>query len=225
MFSKSFNKIKRILKDLYPGKTLSEGIKKFFEEDLIPNFQEVLIYAQTEAERAKKFIKKHNLATIPQEKLKIIETPPHILPILPSAGYEDAPYFKKEQPGIFMISPTQKEFQSYTSISNWMVHEAYPGHHLDFASNNAFAPLIRILGPSTETVEGWAIYCEEMMLQEGFLASNAFYAMYAHQIEHVEQYLCAVDKVFRRIADVKVSGKLENMLKGQAAVAGFERLM
>jgi hypothetical protein len=168
LFSKGFKKIKRILKELYPGKTLSEGIKQFFEEDLIPSFQEVLKYAQSEAERAKEFIKNQNLATIPQENLKIIETPPHIVPVLPSAGYEDAPYFKREQPGIFMITPTQKEIQSYTNISHWMVHEAYPGHHLDFASNNAFAPLIRLLGTSMETAEGWAIYCENMMLEEGF---------------------------------------------------------
>ncbi|NVM37909.1 MAG: DUF885 domain-containing protein, partial [Candidatus Lokiarchaeota archaeon] len=172
LFSLGFKKIKRILKELYPNKTLSEGIKEFFEEDLIPSFQEVLEYTQSEAERAKEFIKNHNLATIPQDKLLIIETPPHIVPILPGAAYEQAPYFNREQPGIFMISPTQKEFQSYTYIPFWMVHEAYPGHHLDFATNNAFAPLIRLLGVSMETAEGWAIYCEEMMLQEGFYKNH-----------------------------------------------------
>ena len=49
-----------------------------------------------------------------------------------------------------------------------MTHEAYPGHHLDFACNNAFAPLVLMLGQGTETIEGWAHYCEELMLEEGF---------------------------------------------------------
>jgi len=49
-----------------------------------------------------------------------------------------------------------------------MVHEAYPGHHLDCVCNNEFAPLPRLLGFSLETIEGWAHYCEEMMFQEGF---------------------------------------------------------
>ncbi len=172
IFSLGLKKIKRILKELYPNKTLIEGIKEFFKEDLIPTFQEVLEYTRSEAERAKEFLKVHDLATIPQEKLVIIETPPHLVPIITSAAYDQVPYFKREQPGIFMISPTQKEFQSYTNISHFMVHEAFPGHHLDFTSNNIYAPLVRFLGlnnfTSMETAEGWAIYCEEMMLQQGF---------------------------------------------------------
>ena len=73
-----------------------------------------------------------------------------------------------------MISPTQKERLSYTLISHLMVHEAYPGHHMDFVCSNGFAPPIRLLGVTSEvgvaneTIEGWAVYCEEMMLKEGF---------------------------------------------------------
>ncbi|MFX1566933.1 MAG: DUF885 family protein [Promethearchaeota archaeon] len=172
LFSSGLKNIKRILKELYPDKTLVEGIKEFFKEDLIPTFQEVLKYTQNEAERAKEFIINHDLVTLPQEKLLIIETPPHLVPILAGAGYEQAPYFNKDRPGIFMISPTLKEFQSYTYISWALVHEAFPGHHLDFICNNIYAPLVRMLGlsyfSSTETSEGWALYCEEMMLQQGF---------------------------------------------------------
>ncbi|MFX1501426.1 MAG: DUF885 family protein [Promethearchaeota archaeon] len=172
LFSSGLKNIKRILKEMYPDKTLVEGIQEFFKEDLIPSFQEVLKYAQNEAERAKEFIKNHDLATIPQEKILIIETPSHLVPILAGAGYEQAPYFNKEKPGIYMISPTLKEFQSYTNISHQMVHEVFPGHHLDFICNNIYAPLVRFLNlnyfTSPETFEGWALYCEEMMLHQGF---------------------------------------------------------
>ncbi|NVM43862.1 MAG: DUF885 domain-containing protein [Candidatus Lokiarchaeota archaeon] len=168
IFSSAFKKLKQIAKELYPAKNLNEAINAFFKEDQIPNFQEVLEYTQSEAERAKDFIKSHNLATIPQEKLVIIETPLHLIPIIPAAAYIEPPYFKGKQPGIFMVSPTQEDRHSYTYISDWMIHEAYPGHHLDFACNNAFSPLSRLLGIAYETVEGWALYCEEMMLQQGF---------------------------------------------------------
>lgn len=75
-----------------------------------------------------------------------------------------------------MISPTQMERHSYTMVSYTMIHEAYPGHHLDFICNNLFAPLTRMLSINQtdspmvayETVEGWAIYCQEMMLHQGF---------------------------------------------------------
>lgn len=174
IFNSSFKLIKKIAKELYPTKTFSEAVEAFFEEDLIPTFEEALEYARSEAVRAKEFIISNNLATIPQEKLIIVETPPHLLPIIAAAAYCEPPYYDNKQPGIFMISPTQKERHSYTNISLMMIHEAYPGHHLDLACNNTFAPIIRLLGqtsfaaPSYETLEGWALYCEELMLKQGF---------------------------------------------------------
>jgi len=174
IFSSAFKKIKQILKEIYPTKTLNEAIQAFFMDDQIPTFQEVLDYTRNEAKRAKKFIKSHDLVSLPQEKLIIIETPPHLIPSIVTAAYFEPPYFSLEQPGIFMVSPTQEERLSYTLISHLIVHEAYPGHHLDFVCSNGFAPPIRLLGiaseigVATETIEGWAVYCEEMMLQEGF---------------------------------------------------------
>ena len=172
LFNSLFKKLKLLAKEIDPTKTLSEVIEDFFEKDQVPTFEEVLEYTQTEAERAKEFIKSHNLASFPQEKLVIVETPPHLIHTIPSAAYHQPPYFDGEQPGIYMVTPSQNEEDSvghsYTMISNTMVHEAYPGHHLDFVCNNEFAPLPRLLGIALETVEGWAHYCEEMMLQQGF---------------------------------------------------------
>jgi uncharacterized protein (DUF885 family) len=174
IFSTSLKKIQKIAKEIYPSKTFSEAIEAFFNEDLIPTFEETLEYARSEVGRAKEFIISNDLATIPQETLIVIETPPHLLPIIAAAAYCEPPYFDRQQPGIFMISPIQKERHSYTAISNMMIHEAYPGHHLDLACNNIFAPIIRLLGlssfiaPAYETIEGWAIYCEELMVKQGF---------------------------------------------------------
>jgi uncharacterized protein (DUF885 family) len=171
-FSILFKRIKKIAKEIDPTKSLTEVIEDVLKKDKIPTFQEVLDFARRESERAKKFIKSRNLASFPQEKLTIVETPPHLISTIPSAAYYEAPYFHKDQPGIYMITPSQTEEDSighsYTMISNAMVHEAYPGHHLDIASNNEYAPLARSFGFALETVEGWAHYCEEMMLQQGF---------------------------------------------------------
>jgi hypothetical protein len=171
-FNLLLKKLKRFAKEIDPKKSLSDVIKDFLEKDQIPTFEEVLLYARSEAERAKQFIKSKNLITFPQEKLVIVETPPHLTLTIPDAAYYDAPYFNKDQPGIFVITPPkdkkEKPTHYYTMISNAMVHEAYPGHHLDFVYNNIFAPLPRLLGSSLETIEGWAHYCEEMMLIQGF---------------------------------------------------------
>ena len=172
LFNSTFKKLKQVAKEIDPTKTLNEVIEDFLKEDQFPTFQEVLEYTRSEAERAKEFVKSHNLASIPQEKLVIVETPPQFIHTIPSATYYEAPYFGKDQPGVYLMSPLQNKEgpieHSYTTISNTMVHEAYPGHHLDFVCNNEFAPLTRLLGYALETVEGWAYYCEEMMLEQGF---------------------------------------------------------
>jgi glutamate-1-semialdehyde aminotransferase len=64
----------------------------------------------------------------------------------------------------------------------------------------------------------------QFMLERGFLASTLFYAMYAHQKEHVEKYLNAVDEAFAEILEANKTGSLEKCLKGLPASAGFKRL-
>jgi len=64
----------------------------------------------------------------------------------------------------------------------------------------------------------------QLMLKKGILASTLFYAMYAHQPHHVEQYLRAVDEVFTTISDENRTGNLGKSLEGKPASAGFKRL-
>jgi len=64
----------------------------------------------------------------------------------------------------------------------------------------------------------------QMMLEEGFLATNAFYASYAHKDSHVKKYLKATDKVFGQIAALIEKGNPEQYLKGKVSHAGFRRL-
>jgi glutamate-1-semialdehyde 2,1-aminomutase len=64
----------------------------------------------------------------------------------------------------------------------------------------------------------------QMMLDRGFLATNAFYAMYAHTEQHVEKYLTAVREVFQQLADAVERREVERLLRGPVAHSGFHRL-
>ncbi len=64
----------------------------------------------------------------------------------------------------------------------------------------------------------------QLMLEKGFLASNIFYAMHAHQETHVQVYLEAAEKSFAQIAQWEKEGSSERQLVGAPAVAGFKRL-
>lgn len=62
------------------------------------------------------------------------------------------------------------------------------------------------------------------MLARGFLATNAFYASYAHQPAHLTAYQGAVDATFGLIAGAIRKGDLSSRLKGPPAHTGFRRL-
>lgn len=64
----------------------------------------------------------------------------------------------------------------------------------------------------------------QIMLDKGFLASNQFYAMYAHEYDHVESYLEAVDEAFLDLSDAIAKGSIERILRGMSSSEGFERL-
>ena len=48
------------------------------------------------------------------------------------------------------------------------VHEAYPGHYVQFLWQPEFPSKIRKLLGANTNIEGWAHYCEQMMLDEGY---------------------------------------------------------
>jgi hypothetical protein len=64
----------------------------------------------------------------------------------------------------------------------------------------------------------------QIMLGEGFLATDSFYASYAHQSDHVKRYLTAVEEAFGVIAAAADRNEVSQPLKGPVAHTGFRRL-
>ena len=64
----------------------------------------------------------------------------------------------------------------------------------------------------------------QAMLERGFLASNVFYPMLAHQKKHVTAYAAAVREIFAQIVRLEKAGGLEAALQGRPAAAGFKRV-
>ena len=60
------------------------------------------------------------------------------------------------------------------------------------------------------------------MLKRGFLATNSYYACYAHKDEHIVVYLKACDEVFAFLASIKDAP--ERYLEGPVCQSGFKRL-
>jgi len=122
---------------------------------------------------AAEFLRKKSLVTFPpNEALKVVETPSFIRHLIPFAAFAPPGRFEKVQQGIYLVTPAEQEEMlrehNYAGTMNTAVHEAYPGHHLQLVCANTNPSYARVFVHATETVEGWAHYCEDMMRREGF---------------------------------------------------------
>jgi uncharacterized protein (DUF885 family) len=126
-------------------------------------------------ERARRFLESHDLVTIPDGRLDLIETPPFLRPLMPFAAYTPPPVFGDEPTGTFYVtSPTSGAApgqHSLHEIASTAVHEAWPGHHLQMLTARGAASEVRRVSWTPVTVEGWALYCEELMAEHGFFTS------------------------------------------------------
>jgi uncharacterized protein (DUF885 family) len=126
------------------------------------------------------FIRAHHIVTIPSDVRPIVEeTPPFMRATTFASMDTPGPYESHATEAYFNVTlpdpsmtPAQVEgymhsFNIGTVIST-AVHEAYPGHYIQFLwLPQAPSRVRKLLGANTD-VEGWAHYTEQMMLDEGY---------------------------------------------------------
>jgi uncharacterized protein (DUF885 family) len=137
-------------------------------------------HSQKIVAEATDFVKQHNLATVPDVPLDVIAMPEFKRGV--AIAYCDSPGpLEKSGKTFFAVAPTPKDWSKerresfFREYNNYMirdltVHEAMPGHYLQLAHANEFrAPtLVRAIFQSGTFVEGWAVYCEQMMAEQGY---------------------------------------------------------
>ena len=151
---------------------------------------------------AHKWLRKHDLVTLPEkESLHIQETPAFLQPLIPFAAYEPPTPADDKQRGLYYITTPDDTAQlaehNRYSIDLTSVHESYPGHHLQFITANTHHGhnMTRSLHASASLYEGWALYCEDLMEEQGFLNKD----------EH--RFIMLRDRLWRAlrvIIDVKI---------------------
>ena len=150
-------------------------------KDEHPSADSIIDEYRNQMQRARDFVVERGLVTIPEgESLTVMETPEFERPTIPYAAYVPAAAFEPKQEGIFWVTPVGDEADAGRrkelprDHNKWGIpvtalHEGYPGHHLQFCRANSIESVPRRMFWTNAFVEGWALYCEEMMEQEGFL--------------------------------------------------------
>ena len=144
-------------------------------------FDEALAAYKDAMLRARAHIVDRDIATMPPgEQISVIPTPEYLRTVIPFAAYFEPPKFDRHPSGIYIVTPSVGDDpnamreHNYASISNTSVHEAYPGHHLQLSAAMSHPSLVRLLTDAPEFVEGWGMYSEQMMREQGFDAGPEF---------------------------------------------------
>jgi uncharacterized protein (DUF885 family) len=135
--------------------------------------------ARATVDRIKGFIKEKDILRLPEpDRCKVIEMPEFQRGF--SVAYlNPAPPLDPRASSYYAISPPPKDWDTRT-VESFMreynrylvqvltVHEAYPGHYVQLAYSNRHPSLIRRVLSSGVFAEGWAVYTEQMMLDQGY---------------------------------------------------------
>ncbi len=126
------------------------------------------------------FIQSKHIITIPSPVRPILEETPPFLRALTFASMDTpGPYEKTAKEAFFNVTLPEKSWSAKQTeehmegfnrgtIISTAVHEAYPGHYVQFLWMQNVQSKVRKLLGANSNAEGWAHYTEQMMLDEGY---------------------------------------------------------
>jgi uncharacterized protein (DUF885 family) len=149
-----------------------------------PTPESLIRDAQLTVEGIVEFIEERGIVTIPSAiRPSIVEAPPY----LRSYGFAfmDTPgaYEDRATEAFYYVTPPEPEWDAKQTEEHLRqfnrpameiitVHEAYPGHYIQFLYAPQFPTKTRKILSCGSNVEGWAHYTEQMMVEEGYRSGN-----------------------------------------------------
>jgi len=168
----------RVAKEIDPTKTPQQELAEL--AGMHPAPDKLLQAFQDRFNSEIGFIREHHIITIPSDVKPVLEeTPPFMRattqasmdPPGPFETHSTKAYFNVTLPDPKWDAAKTSEYMAAFNIGTIVstsVHEAYPGHYIQFLWQNRFPSDIRKLIGANTNIEGWAHYCEQMMLDEGY---------------------------------------------------------
>lgn len=144
----------------------------------LPPRDGIVAVAREQLQEAIDFVIEHNVVTMPEEPVEIIEMPEFQRGV--TVAYLDPPGpLDKDQPAFYAVAPlpddwTEEQVESFLreyniySIQDLTIHEGVPGHYLQLALSNRYPSTLRAVLWSGPFVEGWGVYAEQMMIEVGY---------------------------------------------------------
>jgi uncharacterized protein (DUF885 family) len=216
-------------KKIDPNKSPIEVFKQIQSEHPAPD--KLISDVGKDLDKIRKYVLNRHLVSIPSEvRAKVKETPQYLRATSFASMDTPGPFEKRATEAYYYITPTEnnwpeKQKQEWLTAFNYYtsditsIHEAYPGHYIQFLHLNA-SPASRVekIFGSYAFIEGWAHYCEKMMVDEGY--GSATTASSSEQdVKRAAKYRMAqADEALLRLCRLCVSIKLhtQNMSVDEA---------
>jgi uncharacterized protein (DUF885 family) len=169
------------------------------------------------------YVVSHHLVRIPSAVEPIVaETPPYMRATTFASMDSPGPFERTSEAYFYVTLPDpgwpqekQKQllaFYSPPNISDTSVHEVYPGHYVQFLVNRLNPDLVRRTYHSGADAEGWALYCEQMMIDAGLHNSDPIFRLAQLQAALLRacRYLAAIRMHTRGMTVAQASVFFEN---------------
>ncbi len=169
----------RVAKEVDPSKTPQQVLAEL--GTIHPDPAKLLDAFQAQFSSLIAFINAHHIVTIPSTVEPTLEETPPFMRATTQASMDPPGAFEtRSTKAYFNVTLPEKDWTpehvaehmaafNVGTITSTAVHEAYPGHYVQFLWQPQFPSKIRKLVGSNSNIEGWAHYCEQMMLDEGYL--------------------------------------------------------
>ncbi|MDQ3760141.1 MAG: DUF885 domain-containing protein [Actinomycetota bacterium] len=183
------------------GSTDWRAAMEALQDDHPPTLQAMRAEYETETARARAFLADHELVTFAEgEQCRVVPAPAFQRPILAVASYLQPPALTRSRIGHFFVpftpdGATDEEItqrlrtNARAQLPTIAVHETYPGHHWQLSWSAEASPAVRAVHRSSYFAEGWALYAEGMMRQQGYFTDPA------HELAHLEARIFRASRI------------------------------
>ena len=166
--------------EAYKQVIIRTALEKAYQR--LPEPDGIVTVAKEYLQQATDFVQERNLVTVPDDPIEIIIMPEFQRGV--TVAYLNPPGPLDEgQKSFYAVAPlpsdwTDEQVNSFLreynllSIQDLTIHEAMPGHHLQLALSNRYPSVLRSVLWSGPFVEGWAVYAERLMIDEGYLDND-----------------------------------------------------
>ncbi|HLK19276.1 MAG TPA: DUF885 domain-containing protein [Bryobacteraceae bacterium] len=182
----ALKEIRGEMAELAAPRSVKEALDKIAQQHATP--ETYFDDARKDLAEATDFVRSKNLVTLPgRSNLQVIPTPEFMRGGYPVGGFNQAPALEPQLGAFYWITPIPtdwpkdrmesklREYNTY-GLQELTIHEAMPGHYVQLEIANNVEPksrrLLRNIYGNGAYVEGWGVYAQQLMSDEGYLNNS-----------------------------------------------------